>query len=159
MSLLCIFNRFSVYLDVVSNDDFDRFRIQTLSLCKAITFLFTELHMFLPEQRPLGSVSIIEPEAPGVLLRYCKRNIVYNDVTLSSMYNLRHSDAPSPTNNHNKIFHLILISDSHCRRSVGTVRTERVVLGRDLGYIFTGTVSSLAQPRNLTEVLRNKAKI
>ena len=69
MSLLCIFNRFLPYLDPVWNDDFDRFRIQTLSLCKAITFLFTELHMFLPEQRPLGSVSIIEPEAPGVLLR------------------------------------------------------------------------------------------
>ena len=69
MSLLCIFNRFSAYLDPVSNDDFDRFWIQTLSLCKAITFLFTELPIFFPELRPLGSVSIIEPEAPGVLLR------------------------------------------------------------------------------------------
>ena len=70
MSLLCIFNKFSVYLDPVSKDDFDRFRIRTLSLCKAITFLFTELRHFSPEQRPLGSVSIVEPEAPGVLLRF-----------------------------------------------------------------------------------------
>ena len=70
MSLLCIFNRFSVYLDPVSNDDFDRFRIRTLSLCKAITFLITEVPQDFSEQRPLGSVSIIEPEAPGVLLRF-----------------------------------------------------------------------------------------
>ena len=68
MSLQCIFNRFSVYVDVVSNENYDRFRIETLSLCKAITFLFAELLPFLPAQRPLGSVSIIEPEAPGVLL-------------------------------------------------------------------------------------------
>ena len=67
MSRLCIFNRFSV--DVVLNEDFDRFRIQTLSVCNAITFLFAELIMFLPALRPLGSVSKIEPEAPGVLLR------------------------------------------------------------------------------------------
>ena len=70
MSLQCIFNRFSVYVDVVSNEDFDRFWIETLSVCRAITFLFRGLLPFLPAQRPLGSVSIIEPEAPGVLLRY-----------------------------------------------------------------------------------------
>ena len=70
MSLQCIFNRFSVYVDAVSNKNFDRFWIQTLSVCRAITFLITELIMFSPAQRPLGSVSIIEPEAPGVLLRY-----------------------------------------------------------------------------------------
>ena len=70
MSLQCIFNRFSVYVDVVSNENFDRFWIQSLSICRAITFLITELLMFSPAQRPLGSVSIIEPEAPGVLLRF-----------------------------------------------------------------------------------------
>ena len=70
MSLQCIFNRFSVYVDVVSNENFDLFRIQTLSVCRAITFLITELLMFSPAQPPLGSVSIIEPEAPGVLLRF-----------------------------------------------------------------------------------------
>ena len=72
MSLQCIFNRFSVYVDAVSNKNFDRFWIQTLSVCRAITFLITELLMFSPAQRPLGSVSIIEPEAPGVLLRFVK---------------------------------------------------------------------------------------
>ena len=70
MSLQCIFNRFSVYVDVVSNENFDRFRIETLSVCRAIILLTTELLPFLPAIRPLGSVSIIEPEAPGVLLRY-----------------------------------------------------------------------------------------
>ena len=69
MSLQCIFNRFSIYVDAVSNKNFERFWIQTLSVCRAITFLITELLMFSPAQRPLGSVSIIEPEAPGVLLR------------------------------------------------------------------------------------------
>ena len=56
-------------MDVVSNENFDLFRIQTLSVCRAITFLITELIMFSPALRPVGSVSIIEPEAPGVLLR------------------------------------------------------------------------------------------
>ena len=70
MSLQCIFNRFSVYVDVLSNENFDLFWIQTLSVCRAITFLITEQIMFSPAQRPLGSVSIIEPEAPGVLLRF-----------------------------------------------------------------------------------------
>ena len=69
MSLQCIFNRFSVYVDVVSNENVALFWIQSLSVCRAITFLITELIMFSPAQRPLGSVSIIEPEAPGVLLR------------------------------------------------------------------------------------------
>ena len=75
MSLQRIFNRFSIDVDVVSNENFYRFRIETLSLCKAITLLVTELRHFSPEQRPLGSVSIIEPEAPGVLLRFPKRRI------------------------------------------------------------------------------------
>ena len=56
-------------MDVVSNENFYRFRIETLSLCKAITFRFAELLPFSPALRPVGSVSIIEPEAPGVLLR------------------------------------------------------------------------------------------
>ena len=43
MPLRCIFNRFSVYLDPVSNDDFHRFRIRTLSLSRAITFLIAEV--------------------------------------------------------------------------------------------------------------------
>ena len=70
MSLQCIFNRFSVYVDVVSNENVALFWIQSLSVCRAITFPITELIMFSPAQRPLGSVSIIEPEAPGVLLRF-----------------------------------------------------------------------------------------
>ena len=76
MSLQCIFNRSSVYVDVVSNENFDLFWIQTLSVCRAITFLITELIMFSPAQRPLSSVSIIEPEAPGVLLRTLPIKIV-----------------------------------------------------------------------------------
>ena len=75
MSLQCIFNRFSVYVDVVSNENVALFWIQSLSVCRAITFLITELLPFSPAQRPLGSVSIIEPEAPGVLLRFPKRRI------------------------------------------------------------------------------------
>ena len=70
MSLQCIFNRFSVYVDAVSNKNFDRFWIQTLSVCRAITFLITELIMFSLALPPVVSVSIIEPEAPGVLLRF-----------------------------------------------------------------------------------------
>ena len=70
MSLQCIFNRFSVYVDVVSNENVALFWIQSLSVCKGITFLITELRMFSLAQRPVGSVSIIEPEAPGVLLRF-----------------------------------------------------------------------------------------
>ena len=76
MSLQCIFNRFSVYVDVVSNENVALFWIQSLSVCRAITFLITELLMFSPAQRPLGSVSIIEPEAPGVLLRF--QNLAVN---------------------------------------------------------------------------------
>ena len=56
-------------MDVVSNENVALFWIQSLSVCRAITFLITELLMFSPAQRPLGGVSIIEPEAPGVLLR------------------------------------------------------------------------------------------
>ena len=70
MSLQCIFNRFSVYVDVVSNENVALFWIQSLSVCRAITFLITELIMFSPAQQPVVSVSIIEPEAPGVLLRF-----------------------------------------------------------------------------------------
>ena len=69
MSLQCIFNRFSVYVDVVSNENVALFWIQSLSVCRRITFLITELIMFSLTQRPLVSVSIIKPEAPGVLLR------------------------------------------------------------------------------------------
>ena len=69
MSLQCIYNRFSVYVEVVSNENVALFWIQSLSVCRAITFLITELIMFSLTQRPLVSVSIIEPEAPGVLLR------------------------------------------------------------------------------------------
>ena len=70
MSLQCIFNRFSVYVDVVSNENVALFWIQSLSVSRGITFLITELRMFSLAQRPVGSVSIIEPEAPGVLLRF-----------------------------------------------------------------------------------------
>ena len=70
MSLQCIFNRFSVYVDVVSNENVALFWIQSLSVCRGIPFLITELIMFSLAQRPLVSVSIIEPEAPGVLLRF-----------------------------------------------------------------------------------------
>ena len=69
MSLQCIFNRFSVYVDVVSNENVALFWIQSLSVCRAITFLITELIMFSLALPPVVSVSIIEPEAPGVLLR------------------------------------------------------------------------------------------
>ena len=69
MSLQCIFNRFSVYVDVASNENVALFWIQSLSVSRRITFLITELRMFSLAQRPVGSVSIIEPEAPGVLLR------------------------------------------------------------------------------------------
>ena len=70
MSLQCIFNRFSVYVDVVSNENVALFWIQSLSVCRAITFLITELIMFSLALPPVVSVSIIEPEAPGVLLRF-----------------------------------------------------------------------------------------
>ena len=73
MSLQCIFNRFSVYVDVVSNENVALFWIQSLSVCRAITFLITELIMFSLALPPVVSVSIIEPEAPGVLLRLYKR--------------------------------------------------------------------------------------
>ena len=63
-------------MDVVSNENVALFWIQSLSVCRAITFLITELIMFSPALRPVGSVSIIEPEAPGVLLRY-PRNMEY----------------------------------------------------------------------------------
>ena len=69
MSLQCIFNRFSVYVEVVSNENVALFWIQSLSVCRAITFLITELIMFSLALPPVVSVSIIEPEAPGVLLR------------------------------------------------------------------------------------------
>ena len=69
MSLQCIFNRFSVYVDVVSNENYALFWIQSLSVCRGITFLITQRLMFSLAQRPVVSVSIIEPEAPGVLLR------------------------------------------------------------------------------------------
>ena len=70
MSLQCIFNRFSVYVDVVSNENVALFWIQSLSVSRGITFLITELPMFSLALPPVGSVSIIEPEAPGVLLRF-----------------------------------------------------------------------------------------
>ena len=70
MSLQCIFNRFSVYVDVASNENVALFWIQSLSVCRAITFLIIELLPFSPALPPVGSVSIIEPEAPGVLLRF-----------------------------------------------------------------------------------------
>ena len=57
-------------MDVVSNENVALFWIQSLSVCRAITFLITELIMFSLALPPVGSVSIIEPEAPGVLLRY-----------------------------------------------------------------------------------------
>ena len=69
MSLQCIFNRFSVYVDVVSNENVALFWIQSLTVCSGITFLITQRLLFSLAQRPVGSVSIIEPEAPGVLLR------------------------------------------------------------------------------------------
>ena len=72
MSLQCIFNRFSVYVDVVSNENVALFWIQSLSVCRGITFLITELLMFSLALPPVVSVSIIEPEAPGVLPRKCK---------------------------------------------------------------------------------------
>ena len=71
MSLQCIFNRFSVYVDVASNENVALFWIQSLSVCRAITFLITQLLMFSLALPPVVSVSIIEPEAPGVLLRFC----------------------------------------------------------------------------------------
>ena len=74
MSLQCIFNRFSVYVDVVSNENVALFWIQSLSVCRGITFLITQRLMFSLAQRPLVSVSIIEPEAPGVLLRFQQKN-------------------------------------------------------------------------------------
>ena len=76
MSLQCIFNRFSVYVDVVSNENVALFWIQSLSVCRAITFLIIELLPFSPALPPVGSVSIIEPEAPGVLLRYYRSSSV-----------------------------------------------------------------------------------
>ena len=76
MSLQCIFNRFSVYVDVVSNENVALFWIQSLSVCRGITFLITELIMFSLAAPPVVSVSIIEPEAPGVLLRTLPIKIV-----------------------------------------------------------------------------------
>ena len=75
MSLQCIFNRFSVYVDVVSNENVALFWIQSLSVCRAITFLIIELLPFSPALPPVGSVSIIEPEAPGVLLRFSNQSV------------------------------------------------------------------------------------
>ena len=72
MSLQCIFNRFSVYVDVASNENVALFWTQSLSVCRGITFLIAQRLMFSLAQRPLVSVSIIEPEAPGVLLRFVK---------------------------------------------------------------------------------------
>ena len=56
-------------MDVASNENVALFWIQSLSVCRAITFLIIELLPFSPALPPVGSVSIIEPEAPGVLLR------------------------------------------------------------------------------------------
>ena len=81
MSLQCIFNRFSVYVDVVSNENVALFWIQSLSVCKGISFLITELLMFSLAQRPVGSVSIIEPEAPGVLLRFSGISAFFTEKT------------------------------------------------------------------------------
>ena len=64
------FHYVSVYVDVVSNENIALFWIQSLSVCRAITFLITELILFSLALPPVGSVSIIEPEAPGVLLRF-----------------------------------------------------------------------------------------
>ena len=81
MSLQCIFNRFSVYVDVVSNENVALFWIQSLSVCRGITFLITELLMFSIALPPVGSVSIIEPEAPGVLLRF--QQIPFNSLNFN----------------------------------------------------------------------------
>ena len=69
MAFLCIPNRFSVHLDSFSNEKFNGFRIRTLSLSDAVTLLTTDLIHFSASAAHLGNVSIIEPEAPGVLLR------------------------------------------------------------------------------------------
>ena len=70
MAFLCIFNMFSVHLDSVSKKNFNRFRVRTLSPSDAVTLLSRDLFQCSGSIRSLGSVSIIEPEAPGVLLRF-----------------------------------------------------------------------------------------
>ena len=67
------FKRFSVHLDSVSNDNFNRFRVRTLPLSDAVALLKRDLIQFSASIRQLGSVSIIEPEAPGVLLRLARK--------------------------------------------------------------------------------------
>ena len=70
MAFLCIFNRFSVHLDSVSNENLNRFRIRTLSLFDAVTLLSRDRIQFSASIPQLGGVSKIEPEAPRVLLRF-----------------------------------------------------------------------------------------
>ena len=66
-----------VYVDVASNENVALFWIQSLSVCRGITFLITQRLMFSLATPPVVSVSIIEPEAPGVLLRFSGNNIEY----------------------------------------------------------------------------------
>ena len=70
MAFLCIPNWFSVHLDSFSNEKFNGFRIRTLSLSDAVTLVSRDRIQFSASIPHLGGVSIIEPEAPGVLQRY-----------------------------------------------------------------------------------------